>query len=111
MDGFLMAVGIFCVVAISAALASAGVAWFIHELNQSLWRREQLRKASKCRELGAELKQDARWFSESAEAYLALKIVGEKMTETGMVISDPPNTRELWRERCTAFKNGQKSDD
>ena len=100
MNTFITICGWLCVLAVVIAVAGFAVA-----LAADRYRRVQERFEwaiiSKARnELGRDIQSSSHWFSESDEAWIAVKVLGERLTQG--LATDVSEWREEWRRRLRA---------
>lgn len=59
------------------------------------------------KELGTQIVRESYWYSEDEKTMIALKLLGENLTEHGR-LTDMGNIRNAWRNRCTKAEGLEK---
>lgn len=99
MNTFITICGWLCVTAISLAVVFFAVAVAADRCRRVLERFERSIIATTRHDLGRDIQSCAHWFSESDEALVAIKVLGERLTQG--LATDVDRWREQWRERLT----------
>jgi hypothetical protein len=89
--------GWLCVALICIATAAFAIGLAADQCRRAMERFEWAIIAKARHELGRDIQSCAHWFSESDEAWIAIKVLGERLTQG--YATDVDRWREEWRER------------
>lgn len=100
MNTFITIMGWLCIASICVAIAGGMVAAAASAIELALARFERAIESRVRQELGRDIQSCSHWFSESAETWVAIKVLGERMTKG--YATDVDRWRDEWRERLRA---------
>lgn len=109
MTTFVTILGWLCILFICISILCGAIGFAAMFVGKALERFEWAIAGKTRHEVGRSISASAHWFSESDDAWRALKILGDRLTR-GMGAADPNEWREEWR-RQRAAKAKQPADD
>jgi hypothetical protein len=108
---FVTIMGWLCVAFILGSILCGAVGLAGMGIGKVIERFERSTIATTRHDLGRDIQSCAHWFSESAEAWIAIKILGERLIQG--YATDVDRWREEWRERLrkqAASSQGERND-
>lgn len=97
MNTFITTIGWLCFAFILGSILCGAVGWAGVGIAKVIERIERSVIATTRHDLGRDIQSSAHWFSESDEASIAIRVLGERLTQG--YATDVNRWREEWRER------------